>query len=141
MFKRLLLFKFFRVKTDCGLLVLRLIAGLTLFFQHGAEKLFGFSHMAAHFPDPLHIGVIPSLLFATLSDAICSLLLVLGLAARWAALIIFINIFVVWSVVEHFRLAGSPGGHVDVILLFLGASLALFLAGPGKYSLDAWLDR
>lgn len=137
MFKRLLLFRFFPAKTDCGLLALRLSAGLLLFFKHGSEKLFGFSHMAAHFPDPLHIGVIPSLLFATLSDAICSWLLVLGLATRWAALIIFVNIFVVWSVVEHFRLAGPQGGHGELIILFLAAALALFLAGPGKYSLDA----
>jgi putative oxidoreductase len=143
MFKDLLLFKFFPAKTNCGLLILRLSAGLTLFFKHGSEKLVGFSQTAAHFPDPLHIGVIPSLLFATLSDAICSLLLVLGLATRWAALIIFVNIFVGWSFVYHFAFAGV-GHQVDIgqlIVLYLGAALVLFLAGPGKYSLDAWLDR
>ena len=143
MFKSLLLFRFFPPKTDCGLLVLRLIAGLTLFFKHGSEKLSGFSQTAAHFPDPLHIGVIPSLLFATLADGICSLLVVLGLATRWAALIILVNLFVGWSFVYHFASAGGAG-HVDIgqlIFLYLGAALLLFLAGPGKYSLDAWLDR
>jgi putative oxidoreductase len=125
------------VKIDCGLLVLRLCTGLPLFLKHGTEKLFGFSQMAAHFPNPLHIGVIPSLLFATLSDGICSLLVVLGLATRWASLIVFVNLFVAWSLVHHFLFTGPQGGHGELIVLYLGAMAALFLAGPGKYSLDA----
>ncbi len=139
--KRLLLLKLRPAKTDCGLLVLRLSAGLPLFLKHGTEKLFGFSRMAAHFPDPLHIGVIPSLLFATLADGICSLLVVLGLATRWAALIMFVNIFVAWSFVHHFVFKGPQGDHGELMVLYLGAALALFLAGPGKYSVDSGLDK
>lgn len=139
MLKRLLLFKSFPAKIDFGLLILRLSTGLPLFLKHGTEKLLGFSQMAAHFPDPLHIGAIPSLLFATLSDGICSLLLVLGLATRWSALIIFANIFVAWSLVHHFAFAGPQGAHGEVIVLYLGAAFAVFLFGPGKYSVDARL--
>jgi putative oxidoreductase len=141
MFKSLLLFKFFPAKTDCALLVLRLIAGLSLFLKHGTEKLFGFSQMTAHLPGPPTIGMILLLLFATLSDGICSLLVVLGLATRWAALIIFINIFGAWAVFHHFLFFGRQADHGELIVLYLAASLALFLAGPGKYSLDAWLER
>lgn len=140
MFRRLLLFKFFPAKTDCALLVLRLIAGLSLFLKHGTEKLFGFSQMIAYFPGPPQIGIILLLLFATLSDGICSLLVVLGLATRWAALIMFINIFGAWSVFHHFMFFGHQADHGELIVLYLAASLALFLAGPGKYSLDARID-
>ena len=141
MFRRLLLFKFFPAKTDSGLLVLRLIAGLSLFLKHGTEKLFGFSQMIALFPGRPTIGMILLLLFATLSDGICSLLVILGLATRWAALIIFINILGAWAVFHHFLFFGRQADHGELIVLYLAASLALFLAGPGKYSVDAWLDK
>jgi len=141
MFRRLLLFKFFPAKTDSGLLVLRLIAGLSLFLKHGTEKLFGFSQMTAHLPGPPKIGMILLLLFATLSDGICSLLVILGLATRWAALIIFINILGAWAVFHHFLFFGRQADHGELIVLYLAASLALFLAGPGKHSVDAWLDK
>jgi DoxX len=78
MFRRFLLFKMFATRPSCGLLALRLFTALPLFLKHGTEKLFRFQHMAQHFPNPLHIGVVPSLLFATLSDGICTLLLILG---------------------------------------------------------------
>jgi putative oxidoreductase len=140
MLKRLLLFKFFSAKNDCALLALRLIAGLSLFLKHGTEKLFGFSQMLAFFPGPHRIGLILLLLFATLSDSICSLLVVLGLATRWAALIMFINIFGAWAVFHHFIFFGHQADHGELIVLYLAASLTLFLAGAGKYSLDAGID-
>lgn len=141
MLRRVLLLKFFPLHRDCGLLTLRLITALPLFLKHGTEKLFRFHSMAGHFPDPLHIGPVPSLLFAALSDGICTLLLIAGLATRWAALIIFVNIFVAWALVHHFVLFGPQGDHGEVIVLYLGAAATLFLSGAGKCSLDALLDR
>ena len=41
--------------TDLGLLVLRVGIGASLFLRHGWEKIVGFGHMAAHFPDPIGI--------------------------------------------------------------------------------------
>ena len=93
--------------------------------------------MAAHFPDPLHIGAVPSLLFATLSDGICSLLLAMGLATRWSALIVFVNVGVAWAFVHHFAFfGGQQGGHGELIVLYLAAAAALFFTGPGSYSVD-----
>jgi putative oxidoreductase len=87
-------------------LALPLVGVLPLFLEHGIEKIFTFSAMAAHFPNPLDIGSVPSLLFAVLSDSICSLLLLAGLATRWAALICLINIGVAWVFVHHFQFFG-----------------------------------
>ena len=141
MLKRLLLLKFIPLRPDFGLLALRIIAMLPLFMKHGTEKIFRFHMMAAHFPDPIHIGALPSLIFAMISDAICSLLVIAGLATRWAALIIFINIFVAWAFVHHFALFGPQGDHGELILLYLGAMVLLFFTGAGKYSIDAALGR
>ncbi|MFP5238139.1 MAG: DoxX family protein [Acidobacteriota bacterium] len=141
MFRRFLLMKGVGLHRDCGLLALRLFTALPLFLKHGTEKLFRFQHMAAHFPDPLHIGPVPSLLFATLSDGICTLLLILGLATRWAALIIFINVGVALAFVHHFAIFGPQGDHGELIVLYLGATAMLVLGGAGKYSVDARLDR
>jgi putative oxidoreductase len=141
MIRRILLMKGFALRRDCGLLALRLFTALPLFLKHGTEKLFRFHHMAAHFPDPLHIGPVPSLLFATLSDGICTLLLIFGLATRWAALIIFINVGVAFALVHHFAIFGPQGDHGELIVLYLGATFTLLLSGAGKYSVDARLDR
>lgn len=141
MLGRFLLFKAFALRPGCGLLALRLFTAVPLFLKHGTEKLFRFHHMAQQFPDPLHIGVVPSLLFATLADGICTLLLMVGLATRWAALIIFVNLFVALAFVHHFQMFGPQGDHGELILLYLGAAFTLFFAGPGKYSMDAGLEQ
>jgi putative oxidoreductase len=141
MFRNVLLMKLFPANADVGLLVLRLAGILPLLLKHGLEKIFTFSAMASHFPDPLHIGPVPGLLFATLSDAICSTLMLVGLATRWAALISFINIFVAWVFVHHFEFFGRGADHGELVVLYLAILLTLILAGAGKYSIDGILDR
>ena len=140
MFKRLLLLKQIPLSSNLGQLALRIIVFGTLFLNHGTEKLFTFNAMSQNFADPLHIGAIPSLAFATLSDGICTLLVLAGLATRWAALIMFINLFVAFGF-HHFLFIGKSAVHGEVIVLYLGASIALFFGGAGKFSVDALLDR
>lgn len=136
--KSVLTLGFVPANMDLGLLVLRICFGMSLFLKHGWEKPTTFTQMAARFPDPLHIGAEPSLMFALLSDAICSILVMLGLATRWAALVVLVNIFVAWSLVHHFQFFGHGADHGEAIVLYLGAYLELAIAGPGHYSLDHW---
>ena len=138
---RFLRFEWIPASRDLGLLALRLIVPCSLFLKHGLEKLFTFSAMAGHFPDPLHIGPVPSLIFAMISDGVCMPLLMLGLATRWAALWAFINLMVAWAFVHHFQFFGRSGDHGELIVVYIGTMVALFLAGPGKYSVDARLGR
>ena len=121
---------------DRGLLCLRLCFGLSLFLKHGWEKPTHFAQMAQHFPNPLHVGPVPSLLFALISDAICSILVLLGLATRWAALWSFANIFIAWSLVHHFQFFGRGADHGEAMVLYLGGFLAMAIMGPGRFSLD-----
>ncbi len=139
MLKRFIRLDFIPSSNDLGLLVLRLMVPIPLFLKHGTEKLFRFHAMAAHFPDPLHIGAVTSLTIAMIADGICMPLLVIGLAARWAALWSFFNLLVAWVFVHHFLLFGPGSDHGELIVAYMAAMLILFLAGPGKYSIDGYL--
>ncbi len=122
---------------DLGLLVLRLSIAGALLSKHGLKTVFSFSSMAQHFPDPVHIGPMPSLVVTVVGTFLCSMLVILGLATRWAALFSFMNLFVAWSLVHHFAFfAGPEQDRGEVIVLFLGVMLTLILTGPGCYSLD-----
>jgi putative oxidoreductase len=131
--KKLLAFSFVPIKADLALLILRLGLGMSLFIHHGIEKIFGFSSMQSHFPDPLHIGAMPGLIVATLSDGICSILVLIGLATRPAALIVSINMLAVFGLMHQFSFGD---GHAELVFVYLVGFLTVFFAGPGSYSLD-----
>jgi len=121
--------------TSLGLLILRVLAGLSLFLKHGLEKLTGYSTMVQHFPDPLHIGAHASLAYALLSDGICSGLVVAGLVTRPAAFIILMNLLTVFFLVHHAAFFSS--GHVELVALYIAAFAALLFTGAGRFSVDA----
>ena len=126
---------------DAGLLALRITVASPLLIKHGLEKVFMFSAMAQHFPDPIHIGPVASLVVAMVADFVCTILLVVGLATRWAALFSLGNLLVAWAFVHHFVFFGEEGGHGELIVVYMGVMLALALAGAGRYSLDYALTR
>ena len=101
---------------DFGLLVLRVVLGATLFFKHGLEKITHFSQMSSHFPNPVHVGSHASLIFALLSDAICSLLVVFGLGTRFAAFMIVVNMSVALYFVHHLALRQE---HGEMMLVYI----------------------
>lgn len=119
--------------SDFGLLMLRLFLGINLFLRHGLEKITHFSQMSSHFPNPLHIGSHTSLIYALISDAICSLLVTIGLGTRVAAFVILVNISVVFYFVDHHSLYG----HGELLLIYIGGFLALVCTGGGRFSLDS----
>ena len=142
MVRNLLSVKSYDLKTNLGLLVLRVGANVPLFIKHGWEKVYppSFAELATGFPDPAHIGHVPSLIVALISDAICSILLVLGLGTRFAGAYIFVVLSVAWTFTHHFVFLGKgiEPKHGELIVMYITESLALALLGPGKFSLD-WL--
>lgn len=122
-----------RSGADIGLLFLRLFLGINLFLRHGLEKILHFSQMSAHFPDPIHIGSHASLIYALISDGICSVLVALGLGTRIAALIVTVDIGVAFCLVHRYPFANA---HGELLLLYIGGFLALIFTGAGGYSLD-----
>jgi putative oxidoreductase len=123
--------------TNFGLLVLR-TAALSLFLRHGLEKLTGYSTMVQHFPDPIHIGAHASLAFALLSDGICSVLVLIGFATRFAAAVILINLLVAFFFVHH--AAYFSNGHVELVALYIIIFATLLFTGPGRFSVDGRLQ-
>jgi putative oxidoreductase len=125
--------------TSLGLLLLRVLAGLSLFLRHGLEKLTGYSTMVQHFPDPIHIGPHAGLAYALLSDGICSVLVIVGLGTRPAAFVILVNLLTAFFLVHH--AAFFSNAHVEIVGLYISVFSALLITGPGRFSLDARLNR
>lgn len=122
---------------DLGRLALRVIMFGTLFIKHGTPKLFGFQAELVDYPNVWHLGPVLTLLIATFADGICSMLIVLGFATRWAVLYSFCNFTVGWGVVHGFAIFGTEGRVAEQITIYLAGCVAVFCLGPGKYSIDA----
>ena len=94
-----------------------------------------FSSMSGQFGDPFGVGRTPSLVLAIIGEVVCSSLLVLGLFTRVAALGAAITRGTAFWLVHGGKLMGDGNG--ELAFLYLGGVVALFLAGGGKFSLDA----
>jgi putative oxidoreductase len=134
---RLLQFDFVPRGTDLALAVLRCWLGLTMLLNHGWAKAAGFSDKAEGFADPLGVGTTTSLVFAIFGEVVCSILLVLGLLGRFAAAVLIITMGVAFCLVHRMALSGEFSG--ELAFIYLAGFVALFLAGPGRYSLDTKL--
>jgi len=127
-----------------GILILRLVAGLTL-AAHGAQKLFGWFGGygltgTGGFLEQL--GFVPgkrNALFAGLAEGVGGLLLALGLATPLAAAVI-IAVMTVASVSVHLKhgfFNHNQGYEYTMMLAVIALSIAF--TGPGAFSLDAVL--
>lgn len=142
MLKRVFLLKQIPYSPNFGLLVLRVLVFSMMFMKHGTMKLFSFGQLAQGFPDPLHIGSVATLTIAAISDGICSLLIVVGLATRWAALFSLCNLLVAEIFVHHFALMSwtEMGMGAELIFIFMAACITLICLGPGTFSVDALIE-
>ena len=139
-----LLFSVSPLSTPASLstLVLRLVFGLFMLAGHGWRKLIGFSDIAEGFMDFMGLGSTVSLGLAVFAEVVCAALVALGLFTR-AALIPLIITMGVAAFIRHGPdpLFMGSGPSKEPALLFMGAFLAIFLAGPGKFSLDAMIRK
>lgn len=134
---KFLRFSFLPVNTDFALFVLRLWIGGSMFFLHGWEKLVKFSDKSSGFPDPFGIGSTASLVLAIFGEVVCSVLIVLGLFTRFAALAGIVTMGVAFFMIHESKLSGTNSG--ELAFIYLGGYVTLFLAGAGQVGLDAGL--
>ena len=118
-------------------LLLRLTFGLIICINHGFPKLMHFSNQQAIFFDPFHIGHKWSLILVLFAEIFCSLLLVLGLFTRFAALVLVFELAVA-ALLFH---KGQGLAQHELALLFLTAFTSLLLVGPGRFSVDGMMGR
>ncbi len=130
-----------------GLLILRLVVGLTL-AAHGAQKLFGWFGgygLTGTGGFLAQLGFVPGrrhALFAGLAETGAGLLLALGLATPLASAIA-LAVMIVAGVSAHAKKGffAHNGGYEYTLILGI-AALSLAFTGAGPLSLDAQLgDR
>jgi putative oxidoreductase len=124
-------------RTDAGLLVLRLGLGALLLF-HGIFKL---THGVAWIAGPLSGAGLPAWLQygVYVGEVLAPVLVILGLWARPAALIIAFDMFMAIFLARRADVAKvnpmSGGWAIELELLYLVAALAIALAGSGRFGL------
>ena len=120
---------------SCGLLLLRLSIGVMM-IHHGQEKLadpqqFANTYVASlHLPFPLFFAYV-----AGLSEVIGSWLVILGLMTPLGALAL--SSTMAMAAFQHILTAGLNIYVLELVVLYLGGSLALLFIGPGRLSFDA----
>ena len=122
---------------NLAILLLRLTFGLIICINHGFPKLMHFSNQQAIFFDPFHIGHKWSLILVLFGEIFCSLLLVLGLFTRFAALVLVFEM----AVAAFLFHKGQSLAQHESALLYLSAFASVLLVGPGRFSVDSMMGR
>jgi len=127
-------------------LVLRVVLGVVM-FPHGAQKLFGwfggygFSGTMGAFTGQMHIPAVVAFL-VIMAESVGAVMLVVGAVTRFAAFgIACVMVGAIWLV--HLpngffmNWSGKQAGEgYEYHLLMLAMSVALMIAGGGKWSVD-----
>jgi putative oxidoreductase len=127
-------------QSDALALVGRILLG-SIFVLSGFQKLMGFPGLVANISGK---GLPLPEVLAVLTIAIelgAGLLLVVGLKARWAALLLFLFIIPVTLIFHNFwAMEGAQAAmnkiHFLKNLSIMGGMLLAAAFGPGRYSLD-----
>lgn len=126
------------------LLVLRLYWGYQ-FFLTGCGKLLNIDRTAGFFAS-LHIPMpLLNAYMAGLTECVCGLLLLIGLASRITTIPLIVTMLVAYGTAHTQELAGlftNPDGFVSAPpFLFLLASLIVLVFGPGWISVDGLIRK
>ena len=131
--------------SDFLLLVGRVFLGW-LFLASGYGKLFGIAGTTAYFTS---LGMSPPGLwawFAAIAEIVLGAALILGIATRYAALASFIWVLVATAIAHRYWTypAAQQGAQYNNWLkniAIMGGALYTFVAGAGRYSVDAMLSK
>jgi putative oxidoreductase len=122
---------------DLGLLLMRVGFAGTMALGHGLGKLTGFGERVSQFPDPLGLGSPLNLALPVFAEFFCGIAIVLGLLTRWATIPMIVTMAVAFFIFH----GDDPFGDKELAFVYLVGFVAIWLTGPGRFSLDAWLGR
>lgn len=120
---------------NLALLILRLFVG-GMMLTHGIAKLENYTALREGFPDPIGWGAGLSLVMIILVEVGCSLMVVTGLLTRFA--VIPLVFAMIMAMTTHGDMSVSS---VELPLLYLGMYVVIFIAGPGKCSIDYLIGK
>jgi len=119
-------------KANLAFLILRIVIG-SVMLTHGLGKLsMLFNSNPVQFPDPVGIGATASLAFTVFAEVVCSFLLIFGIATRFAATVLLINMAVAILVIH----AQDVFGVKELAVLYSLTYLTIAIVGAGKISID-----
>ena len=117
------------------LLALRLFFGIML-MMHGLVKVINFTELRYTFPEPIGLGREMLLLFVIFGEFVCSVGFILGALYR-LCLIPMILVMAGAFFVIH----GGSIAEGELAFLYLIVFVLMFIAGPGRFSVDALIYR
>lgn len=121
---------------DLAILVMRLVFGGLMIYGHGWSKLLRlFGGEEIKFMDFMGMGPTVSLSLAVFAEFLCALLIMFGAFTRLSA----IPLIITMGVAGFIRHGDDPFSSKEKALLYLFAFVAIAIAGPGWYSVDARL--
>ena len=114
-----------------ALLILRIGFG-GFMLTHGIPKIERLFESPVKFTDPFGIGDTATLILTIFGEVVAPIFIIIGYKTKLASIPSIITMAVAAFVIH----AKDDLGTKEHALLFLIAFIAIFLAGPGKYSVD-----
>ncbi|MDB5191774.1 MAG: DoxX family protein [Segetibacter sp.] len=105
--------------------------------SHGLPKLSKFMAGNIQFADPIGLGAGVSLGLAVFAEAICSMLIIVGLGTRFAVIPLIITMMVA-TFISH---AADPFAKKELAVLYILIYITLAVTGPGAFSIDALISK
>jgi putative oxidoreductase len=134
--KRLLSTACSETSFNIAVLIIRVTFGSMLLINHGIDKLRHFAEKQNSFPDPVHLGHLPSLMLVLFAEVFCTVFIILGLFTRIMAIPVVINFAVIVFLVNK-----GYAGPAETGVLYLAGFFSILLMGPGKYSIDGAMGK
>ena len=119
-----------------GLLILRIIGGLMMVYNHGWSKITAdtekWNRLGHALTDIIGLEFLSTFFgfMAAFSESVCALLIIIGLFTRPASILLLFTMFV--ASLNHIMDSEMP----ELAIMYCLSSLVLILSGPGKFSLD-----
>ena len=140
--KKNLVFSFQPINLSMGILLIRVTIGVLMAF-YGYQKLIHFEEMATSDFWAKEVSLLgmtgkTPLALTIFAEFFCSLFLIIGLFTRLSLIPLLICMGYIIACVAKFNIiySGDNGIEMNTAFVYFIIYLALFLTGPGNYSLD-----
>ena len=140
--KKNLVFSFQPINLSMGILLIRITIGVLMAF-YGYQKLIHFEEMATSDFWAKEVSLLgmtgkTPLALTIFAEFFCSLFLIIGLFTRLSLIPLLICMGYIIACVAKFNIiySGDNGIEMNTAFVYFIIYLALFLTGPGNYSLD-----